>query len=116
LVRSALGALFDAWACPHRIMSTRQELVPLFADVAQRPSAIILDDMLGGSDTGLEIALWLSDSFPRERILIVTGDVRSNRLDELRRHEFVVQAKPLAADRLLAWLADIHGMAQGVPC
>jgi CheY-like chemotaxis protein len=112
LVRSALRALFDAWACPCLMASTREELIPFLADPAQQPTAIILDDMLGGKHSGLEIGLWLSDYFPRERILIVTGNTRSSRIDELHRHEFAVQAKPLAADELLEWLGRSHGKEQ----
>ena len=76
------------------------------------PNLAILDDMLNEHTTGLDIALYLRESMPRERILIVTGNTVDERIRALRENGFEVLIKPVDRNQLLAHMLRGIGVAQ----
>jgi CheY-like chemotaxis protein len=111
-VQSGLAKLFDSWRMRHRIVSSRKELMRLRESGESLPDAVILDDMLGSGDGGLEIAQWLRTFIPEERIVLVTGNVNDERTRQLEASGLVVLRKPLAASDLAQWLRDATAAAK----
>lgn len=68
------------------------------------PDFVILDDMLGGAESGLELALWLAERMPRERVLITTGNPEESRWVALTASGIAVLRKPVATAALNEWL------------
>ncbi|MGH8595782.1 MAG: response regulator, partial [Gammaproteobacteria bacterium] len=64
------------------------------------PDLILIDDMLGDRESGLDIAKWLKTSLPSERIVIITGNVDLQRQRELQDSGFRVLLKPTAPHQL----------------
>jgi len=62
---------------------------------------MVMDDMLGTAEGGLEIATWLRERMPAERILLVTGNVGA-RLRALEDSGLTVLRKPLSSAELAA--------------
>jgi hypothetical protein len=60
--------------------------------------------MLGRAETGLDLANWLADRVPPERILLVTGNTEPERLRELNESRFRVLRKPVSSDDLIGWM------------
>lgn len=107
LVRSALTLQFDAWGCHFQAVGSKNELLELRAAENQWPDAVILDDMLGPEDNGLNIAQWLETKMPSAHILIVTGNVATERTATLQASGFTFMRKPLAGDELRHWLQSV---------
>jgi signal transduction histidine kinase/CheY-like chemotaxis protein len=105
-VRMALSKLFDAWRMRHSIVGSRAELETLLAR-GELPDIVLLDDMLGSAEGGLEIASWLAAHLPAERIVLITGNVNESRIRSLEASGFVVLRKPLASSDLLQWIRDV---------
>lgn len=59
-----------------------------------------LDDMLAGTGSGLDIANWLAGYVERERIVLVTGSEKPERIREIRSAGFAVYTKPLTSSQL----------------
>jgi signal transduction histidine kinase/CheY-like chemotaxis protein len=107
LVRDALASQLSAWGVAHGFALDRQGLEALrAADGGRWPDAVMLDDMLGRDESGLELARWLAARMQRERIVLVTGNVDPQRTVELEQSGFVTLLKPLAAQDLAEFLAD----------
>lgn len=106
LVREGLASHFRNWGLEHAFVVSREELLRLREAQGAWPDAVMLDDMLGPGERGLEIAHWLRESIPAERIVLVTGNVDPERTRELERSGFVVLLKPLAAQDIAQWIAD----------
>jgi DNA-binding response OmpR family regulator len=100
LVREGIAAQFAVWDIDHDFAEGREEILRLHEDDGGWPDAVILDDMLGTGERGLEIALWLARSIPAERIVLVTGNVDPDRVLELERSGFVVLRKPVDSSDL----------------
>ncbi len=54
-----------------------------------------LDDMLAGPGTGLDVANWLGGYIEKQRIIMVTGSEKPQRIQEIRSAGFSVYTKPL---------------------
>lgn len=104
MVREALAIQFDAWGVDHDFATDRPQLVALRESDGEWPDAVMLDDMLGQGEQGLELAKWLGGQMPRERIALITGNVDPTRLEELRGGGIMLLRKPLSSAELLAWL------------
>jgi len=97
MVRSALAMQFDEWAIDHDFAVTRAEVEELRRSDGDWPDAVLLDDMLGRAESGLELADWLAPHVGRDRVILVTGNVNPVRADELRASGFKVLRKPIAS-------------------
>lgn len=99
LVRDALARQFSAWGAIASFGGNAGEIQALYSKEGAWPDLIILDDMLGTSESGLEIATWMRTHLPERRILLVTGNVGS-RLEALESSSFTVLKKPLSSAEL----------------
>lgn len=104
MVRDALSMQFNAWEALPAFASSASELLALREAHGRWPDAIILDDMLGTGEQGLEIARMLREYVDDERIVLVTGNVDPARTLELEASGLVVLRKPLASSDLAQWL------------
>ena len=105
LVKDAFETHLEALGVSVDFAITRGELLTL-AEQSGWPDYVVLDDMLGGDETGLDLANWLADHLPRERIMIVTGNSDPQRLETLNRSPFLVKRKPLDQQELTRWMSD----------
>jgi signal transduction histidine kinase len=112
LVRDALASQFAAWEVDHAFAITREELVALREGDGSWPDAVMVDDMLGRGERGLELARWLARDIPQERIVLVTGNVAPEEVERLHASGITVLRKPLSSIVLAQWL---HGAIQSVP-
>jgi signal transduction histidine kinase len=103
LVRSALATHLGTLSIRHDFAVDRADLEALAA-VSGWPDYVLLDDMLGRAETGLDLANWLADRVPPERILLVTGNTEPERLRELHESRFRVLRKPVSSDDLIGWM------------
>jgi CheY-like chemotaxis protein len=113
-VRMALAKLFDAWRVRHSIVGSRAELETLLSR-GGLPDVVLLDDMLGTAEGGLEIASLLLAHLPAERIVLITGNVNESRIRSLEASRFVVLRKPLASSDLLQWILDVNRTTMADP-
>jgi two-component system, sensor histidine kinase len=104
LVRSAVSEYLTERGCICVSAASHAELRSRLAP-GSWPDFVILDDMLGDGESGLDIARELSDSVPGKRILLTTGNASSVRWRELQATGVRVERKPVAAHTLDAWLA-----------
>ena len=107
MVRSALAGQLKAWGCAYRAGTSRAELERFHAAEGRWPDAVILDDMLGAVENGLDIARWLLRYMSREQILIVTGNPDPARMKQIYANGIDWMPKPVAAESLQRWLATI---------
>ena len=107
LVRGALSAQFEAWGVDYAFAASRAEVEALRESDGGWPDGVMLDDMLGHGERGLAIAQWLAQSMPRERLVLVTGNVEPGAVERLGASGLAVFRKPLAAAVLAHWLAAI---------
>ncbi len=104
LVRDALGVHFEARSIRYDFAESRGELEALGARSGW-PDFAILDDMLGGDETGLDLARWLAQELPAERILLVTGNAETERSKILEESGFKLLLKPVSGADLDRWLS-----------
>lgn len=103
LVRSALATHLATLSIRHDFAVDRADLEALAA-ASGWPDYVLLDDMLGRAETGLDLANWLAERVPPERILLVTGNTEPERLRELHGSRFRVLRKPVSSDDLIGWI------------
>ena len=103
LVRSALATHLGTLSIRHDFAIDRADLEALAA-ASGWPDYALLDDMLGHAETGLDLANWLADRMPPERILLVTGNTEPERLRALQGSRFRVLRKPVSSDDLIHWM------------
>ncbi len=103
LVREALRAYFQQRGALFHAAANRDELLALEREHGL-PEFVILDDMLGGPDTGLDLAQWLATRLPCERILITTGNPEEARWAALTASGLAVLRKPVTTAALNDWL------------
>lgn len=111
-VANALEMHLKSLGCSVVMGACRDELEAELSESAQWPALALIDDMLAGSETGLQIASWLcsvmpSERSPRERIMVLTGNSDPTRLEEIRRSGFRLLQKPLRPGELEAVLARL---------
>jgi signal transduction histidine kinase len=112
LVHDGLAAQFAAWGIQHEFATDRDGIERLREKDGAWPDAVVLDDMLGMGEQGLEIASWLSECLPRDRIVLVTGNVDPDRTLRLEQSGFAVLLKPLASQDLAQWLMGALATAE----
>ena len=106
LVRDALAAQFAAWGVDHAFAVNRPEIESLLESDGGWPDAAMLDDMLGQGVRGLDIARWMQAEMPKERIVLVTGNVEPQAAQALADSGFTVLRKPLSSALLAQWLHE----------
>lgn len=106
-VRSALALQFSTLGADHAFASNHAELLELREELGEWPDAVMLDDMLGPGEFGLEIAQSLLEHLDRERIVIVTGGADPERARLLAASGFRVFRKPLVSSELASWLLRV---------
>lgn len=84
------------------------------------PDLALIDDMLEGSQSGLEVAEWMRRSIPEDlardtQIVMLTGNSDGARLDEIRRSGFRLLQKPLRLGELESVLGARRKMSGDVP-
>jgi signal transduction histidine kinase/CheY-like chemotaxis protein len=102
----ALCMQLEAWNCNVTLATTRQELETEHAKTGVWPDVVLLDDMLGTGESGLEIAEWLSSHMPKEQVVMVTGNTAPERLNEIANKGFPLILKPMSSQRLLTVLTS----------
>jgi CheY-like chemotaxis protein len=108
LVRTALASQFAAWGCDYTVLSGRQGIFEARSVQGGWPDAIILDDMLGRHESGLDIAGEIAPHIGRDRILLVSGNSSPERVAALRESGCGFLPKPASAESLRAWLVPVH--------
>lgn len=98
-VREALKSQLQAWGCEVTLAGAWDELEPLQRR-GELPDLVLIDDMLGTSETGLDIAHRLSRHMAHQRIALVTGNTQPARLQEIRDSGFQVMLKPTRTQQL----------------
>jgi two-component system, sensor histidine kinase len=106
IVADAMRAFLVAEGCRVDWGASRAEIESLVATEGW-PDFAILDDMLGDAETGLDIARWFSNHMDRQRLLIVTGNVDPDRLEELSRSGIAILRKPVPGAVLRQWIARV---------
>jgi two-component system, sensor histidine kinase len=104
LVRDAFDSHLEVLGIRHDFAESIDQL----RELSQRrgwPDFAIVDDMLGGSENGLEIARWLAAHVDRDRILIATGNSDPERLEELEASPFAVMRKPISSETMVRWMS-----------
>ena len=108
LVRTALASQLAAWGCDYTVLTGRQGLFEARSVQGGWPDAIILDDMLGRHESGLDIAREIAPHIGRDRILLVSGNSSPERLAALLECDCAFLPKPASAESLRAWLSPVH--------
>ena len=106
LVSEALAHYFARQGCRCYRAVNREDLL----DLQHRhgwPDLVILDDMLGGGESGLELAQWLEQSLPSERILLTTGNAATERWETLRGSGLRTLRKPVSTNVLASWSREV---------
>lgn len=93
-VVEALASQLRAWGCDVQSGASRGDIEALFEASGAWPDLVLIDDMLGEGETGLEIAQWLARRMPLDAIVMVTGNVDPRRRGELVRSGFRFLLKP----------------------
>ena len=97
---------YEAHACytSAGLLELASELTPdlLFADVALDPNSI----------NGIEVAIYVQRFYPECRVILISGNPNSydlHRRARLEGHNFMLLAKPIPPDKLLAAVAEQLG-------
>jgi two-component system, sensor histidine kinase len=103
-VRDALSSYFATRGCACARARSRNEVEQLQLDALLPPDYVLVDDMLGSHESGLEVAHWLAHKIDPARILIMTGSSDPERWRELQNSMFNVQRKPIMVATLNHWV------------
>ena len=99
-VSEALKIQFESWGCDISLALSWEELEILHREQGRWPDLVLVDDMLGEEESGLEIANRLKKEIDQSRIVLVTGNTQPARLKEIRECGFSVLLKPTQTDQL----------------
>lgn len=111
LVRDALALQFNSWEALPAFANSTAEVLSLREADGRWPDAVILDDMLGDDERGLEISSLLREFMEAHRIVMVTGNVDPERVALLETSGLAVLRKPLSSTDLAQWLRHALGAA-----
>ena len=106
-VRNALSDRLEVWECVSSAVATEGELSALKANEGIWPDVLIVDDMLGGTRSGLDVARACASHFDRARIIVMTGARVPERLSAIREAGFELMCKPVNPNELHARLREI---------
>lgn len=114
-VGEALTMQLQSWGCDVILTSSRSGVERAYKKSSTWPDLILIDDMLGTEESGLDLARWMNEHVPRERIVMITGNVDLSRLRQLRNSDFQILQKPTSPDdlrRIIAVLYDKKHLSQ----
>lgn len=98
-VREALKSQLEAWGCEVTLGGAWSDVEARYRH-GDTPDLVLIDDMLGGDETGLDIANRLDERLAHQRIAIITGNTQPARLQEIRESGFQVLLKPTRTQQL----------------
>ena len=109
-VREALSEYFAARGCVVGAASESRSEIEELIDVqgGGNTDYVLIDDMLGEHEFGLDVAHWLSQYIDHSRIMIMTGNADPKRCAELKASPFEVMRKPITAEALNEWVAKVN--------
>jgi two-component system, sensor histidine kinase len=90
----AMTGLLRTWGCSAISASSPDQVDRLLSYEADF-DVVMLDDMLHDDVLGLDIAIKLSETMPKERIIMATANVSGTRLAKIRDAGFEVLVKPV---------------------
>jgi two-component system, sensor histidine kinase len=90
----AMTGLLRTWGCSAISASSPEQVDRLLSYEADF-DVVMLDDMLHDDVMGLDIAIKLSETMPKERIIMATANVSGTRLAKIRDAGFEVLVKPV---------------------
>lgn len=93
-ILDAMTSLLDTWGCYVDAVAD-VESFRLYLPQASQYDLVMLDDMLDDELTGLDLARQLQTTVPKSKILLVTGNANSVRLNTLKEAGFKVLVKPV---------------------
>ena len=93
-ILDAMTSLLDTWGC-YVDAVVDVESFRLYLPQASQYDLVMLDDMLDDELTGLDLARQLQTTVPKSKILLVTGNANSVRLNTLKEAGFKVLVKPV---------------------
>lgn len=107
-IRLGLQEYLDSWGCVVQMCVSRRDLEAVLAHPEDLPDLFLCDDMLGGSEMGLDICRWLSLRVPKSHIVMMTGNLDSARTCEITGSGFRLLTKPLSERVLLELLVRVE--------
>jgi len=93
-ISEALKIQLESWGCTVCLATSWEGLRELRVTEGRWPDLVLLDDMLGESQSGLDIAKNLSPYVPKKNIVLVTGNTQPERIKEIRENGFKLMLKP----------------------
>lgn len=99
-VADALSVQLAAWGCRVYIGKAAADVDAGYRQYGRWPDLVLLDDMLGDVESGLDIARMLEASMERERIVFITGNVDLQRQQEIEQAGFTLRRKPVPSREL----------------
>jgi CheY-like chemotaxis protein/two-component sensor histidine kinase len=102
MILESLGAQLEAWGAQVRSFACSEDLLSAARDGSQLPQWILTDDMLGGAQSGLDVARILARDYGLHNVCLITGNTEPARLAELRASGFTVIVKPATPEHLVA--------------
>jgi signal transduction histidine kinase/ActR/RegA family two-component response regulator len=111
-VRAAMRTLLAGWGCDVHDAADADEL--LRRRHAAAPQALVVDLRLRGGRDGISEAQRVRAAFGAALpVLVVSGDTAPERVRLMESSGLPWLAKPVAAARLRAWLAQVHHACEG---
>lgn len=86
---------------------TGQAAMDKVADGSFRPDLVMADYSLPGGMTGLQVAARLRESLPDVPVVILTGDISTRTLQDVRRHGLIQLTKPVKPSVLIRTIEDL---------
>lgn len=107
LVATAMEQTLRAWGCTAHVGRTRADLLRM-REASGRPDVVILDDMLGEAESGLDLARMLEPELGNSRLMLLSGNADPDRLAEIHDAGFTLLVKPIDPPALYVRLGEIR--------
>ncbi len=108
-VRDAMRKLLSAWGCDPVVAAGLREALEAL-DQPQPPRVVISDLRLAGGESGLDAIAAVRERVPGVGVLLVTGDVAADRLQDARASGVLMLHKPVDPERLLEAIRIVAGV------
>jgi len=109
-ILDAMTSLLNTWGCYVDAVADVKNF-RFYLPQASQYDLIMLDDMLDDELTGLDLARQLQTTVPTSKILLVTGNANSTRLNTLKGAGFKVLVKPVEHLQLQETLTHMANMS-----
>lgn len=108
-VREGSQALFESWGCRVITASGKDDALDKIKQLKQRPDGIIADYRLRHNETGIHAIHAIHDLYDNKiPALVVTGDIATERLQDVARSGFQMLHKPVDALKLRTFLRNLQ--------